>query len=112
MPRRQPLRSTSSCKSSACHFPPSSRRAMSNSALKSRRQPVRDAGEDNPAVSQSSTPVFFVIPAYNEGELIGQVIREVRFRYPNIIVVDDGSTDHTARVAAETGAITLQHLVN
>lgn len=48
--------------------------------------------------------------AYNEASKIGRVID----RFPpglveRIVVVDDGSTDETARVAAEKGAVILAH---
>ena len=58
--------------------------------------------------------VSVVIPAYNEGEHVaGQVnaVREVLARsgWPfEIIVVDDGSTDHTAIEADSTGARVLR----
>jgi glycosyltransferase involved in cell wall biosynthesis len=48
-----------------------------------------------------------IIPAYNEAKRIGDVL-EVATRHPlidEIIVVDDGSTDHTARVAMGFGAV-------
>jgi glycosyltransferase involved in cell wall biosynthesis len=50
------------------------------------------------------TEMSFVIPAYNEEECIGAVLEELvqvidRNRYEaEVIVVDDGSTDHTAAV--------------
>lgn len=56
--------------------------------------------------------VFFVIPAYNEAESVGTVVRRVRERYPQVVVVDDGSRDQTAAAAAEAGATVLRHLLN
>ncbi len=53
-----------------------------------------------------------VIPAHNEGERIGPVIRAAQKHVENIIVVDDGSEDDTARRAEETGATVLRHRVN
>lgn len=50
--------------------------------------------------------VSAIVPAYNEAERIGAVLRpltEIR-RIEQIIVVDDGSTDHTAHVAQAWGA--------
>ena len=46
------------------------------------------------------------MPALNEEATIGSVIAEVRDVFPDcdILVVDDGSTDSTARVAASAGA--------
>lgn len=61
----------------------------------------------------NDTPtIYFVIPAYNEGRSVGQVIRRVLGRYENVVVVDDGSADNTAEEAARAGAVVLAHLVN
>lgn len=52
-----------------------------------------------------------VIPALNESLNIGAVVRGiVPFALP--IVVDDGSTDDTAQLAAEAGAIVVRHARN
>ncbi len=56
--------------------------------------------------------IFFVIPAYNEGPCIGDVVRRVRSRFPEVVVVDDGSVDQTGQAAAEAGATVLTHLIN
>jgi polyprenyl-phospho-N-acetylgalactosaminyl synthase len=56
--------------------------------------------------------VFFVIPAYNEAGSVGRVVEQVRGRYPNVVVVDDGSSDETASVATRAGAVTVRHLIN
>lgn len=48
-----------------------------------------------------------VIPAYNEEESVGRVVREVFAKLPgmNLLVIDDGSVDDTARMAREAGAM-------
>jgi glycosyltransferase involved in cell wall biosynthesis len=55
--------------------------------------------------------VIVVLPAYNEAAVIEQVVREVRARWP-CIVVDDGSTDDTAAIALNAGATVARHIVN
>ncbi|GAB7387244.1 hypothetical protein BSNK01_10800 [Bacillaceae bacterium] len=50
-----------------------------------------------------------IIPAYNEEEAVGEVIRQVpRHFHPevhvSVIVIDDGSTDRTAEAARRAGA--------
>lgn len=56
--------------------------------------------------------VFCVIPAYNEEENIEQVVRDVAAAVDRTVVVDDCSTDDTARLAEQAGATVLRHLVN
>ncbi|MEH1056807.1 glycosyltransferase family 2 protein [Micromonospora sp. CPCC 206171] len=50
--------------------------------------------------------VLIIIPALNESGSIAEVVGEVRGELPgvDVLVVDDGSTDRTAAVAAAAGA--------
>ncbi|HEU4565472.1 MAG TPA: sugar phosphate nucleotidyltransferase [Gemmatimonadaceae bacterium] len=48
--------------------------------------------------------VSVVIPAYNEEESIGYVVRDFRDRVHEVFVVDNSSADRTAAVAREAGA--------
>lgn len=58
--------------------------------------------------------ITVVIPAYNEERTIGHVIKGVREQLPQarILVIDDGSTDSTAREAREASAQVISHPVN
>jgi glycosyltransferase involved in cell wall biosynthesis len=56
--------------------------------------------------------VWLVIPAYNEGPVVGDVIESAREVFPNIVCVDDGSLDDSAEVVAGTGAHLVRHPVN
>ncbi len=62
--------------------------------------------------------VSIVIPAFNEEGAIQTVIADVREILvqhgvsPEIIIVDDGSTDGTAKMAAAAGATVLRHRSN
>ncbi len=56
-----------------------------------------------------SRDVLVVIPAYNEEDSLGRVIRQVREAMPaaDIVVVNDGSTDATPQIAEGYGATVL-----
>lgn len=58
--------------------------------------------------------VSVLIPAYNEGAAIGDVVARVRAAgaWHEVIVVDDGSTDGTGERAAAAGAIVVRHPYN
>jgi len=56
--------------------------------------------------------LWVVIAAYNEAEVIHQVVQSVRARYPNVVVVDDCSVDGTLDAARNAGAVVLRHAVN
>ena len=70
---------------------------------------------ENPAGRRPDTgdvSVFVVVPAYNESEVVGQVVESLRRDYPNVVVVDDGSTDETREAAKAAGATVLRHVIN
>jgi glycosyltransferase involved in cell wall biosynthesis len=51
-------------------------------------------------------------PAYNEEKYIGTVILQARQHADRVIVVDDGSTDRTYKVAELAGATVIRHESN
>src|SRR5215468_9048386 len=67
------------------------------------------------ALPQTASLVSIVIPAFNEENGLAAVLFELRSwseRGAEIIVVDDGSTDNTARIAAEGGTRVIRHRNN
>src|SRR5262249_14627543 len=63
--------------------------------------------------SQYDGGIWIVVPAYNEARVLSGVISDLkRDGQREIIVVDDGSSDATAEVAAGCGAVVLRHPIN
>lgn len=62
--------------------------------------------------------ISFIIPSYNEESSIGHLLSELQkllldLHLPHeIIVVDDGSSDDTAKIAQKMGAVLLRHPTN
>lgn len=59
-----------------------------------------------PAAWVSGRRVLVIVPAWNEQASIGTTVSEIRACVPeaDLLVVDDGSSDHTRQRAAEAGA--------
>jgi glycosyltransferase involved in cell wall biosynthesis len=58
--------------------------------------------------------VLILIPAYNEGVRIAEVVKSVHSVVPDydILVVNDGSRDNTAAAAEAAGAMVVSHPFN
>lgn len=54
--------------------------------------------------------VLIVVPSWNEEQVVGATITEIRVTLPDVdvLVVDDGSTDDTAKAARSAGARVLE----
>ena len=52
------------------------------------------------------------LPAFNEEKNIASIITQLKKKYKLIIVCDDGSSDLTAEIAEEMGAIVVKHKKN
>ncbi|MGZ4548160.1 MAG: glycosyltransferase family 2 protein [Blastococcus sp.] len=53
-----------------------------------------------------------VVPLYNEATVIADVVRGIREAFPQVVCVDDGSSDGSAVAARKGGAVVVQHPVN
>ena len=79
---------------------------------------LNDAGFGELADDQSIKCVSIIIPAYNEQLAVRETVVELKqiFEVTNIdaeiIIVDDGSKDNTAREAKAAGARVIQHRSN
>lgn len=62
-------------------------------------------------MTSDHSPILALIPAHNEAARIAPVIAGARQHLP-VLVVDDGSTDDTARVASAAGAEVVRQTPN
>ena len=53
-----------------------------------------------------------VIPAYDVAKTIGDLVQRTKALGFEVLVIDDGSHDRTAALAAERGALVISHLQN
>ena len=62
----------------------------------------------------NKSEVSIIIPACNEAQTIGDVVKKIKSLYPDfeIIVINDGSNDSTVDVARDAGAIIYSHPYN
>lgn len=64
-------------------------------------------------VAVQPTDLWVVVAAYNEEPRLAQTLAGLRAHgYENVVVVDDGSRDHTSDVALTSGVWVLRHLLN
>lgn len=79
------------------------------------QQPDMEVHGMHPRFS-TTPPLAIIIPAYNEETGIGKTLQslrgEPRLTGAEIVVVDDGSSDRTAEIAAEHGATVIRNWTN
>lgn len=56
--------------------------------------------------------IMAIVGAFNEEKTIGSVVRDLFRHVEEVVVIDDGSRDHTAERAREAGATVLIHMLN
>lgn len=55
---------------------------------------------------------WVIIPVFNEATVVTQVVEDLRTVFPNVVCVDDGSTDGSAGRIASTDAHLVRHPIN
>lgn len=72
----------------------------------------RDISSGKQPADSEQRKIFVVVSAYNEAQTVGTVVRDLRQRYPSVVVVDDGSSDDTSSEILSAGGTLLRHLIN
>lgn len=69
-------------------------------------------------MTRSKNKICLILPAYNEARVVASVVTDLqavfdrsKFDY-QIVVIDDGSDDNTAKISKATGAKTIRHIIN
>lgn len=70
------------------------------------RNAFPDAGQE------SFEDTWLIVPCYNEGQVIQEVLSSARETFPNIVAVNDGSRDNSAQAIHAAGAHLVNHPVN
>ena len=63
-------------------------------------------------VGIDTSSVWIIVPAFNEAQVIGAVVADLRAVFVHVVCVDDGSRDDTADIALRAGAHVVSHPVN
>jgi polyprenyl-phospho-N-acetylgalactosaminyl synthase len=61
---------------------------------------------------ETNSDAWIIIPLFNESEVVGPVISELRMHFAHVICVDDGSSDRSGEIARAEGARVLTHPLN
>ncbi len=62
--------------------------------------------------AQRHADTWLIIPVYNEGAVIAAVLEDALRTFPNIVCVDDGSSDDSSAQIRTSGARLVRHPVN
>ncbi|MHA2787923.1 glycosyltransferase family 2 protein [Corynebacterium sp. S7] len=63
-------------------------------------------------MTQDFADTWLIVPCYNEGQVIEEVLSHARETFPNIVAVNDGSADDSAQAIHAAGAHLVNHPVN
>ena len=56
--------------------------------------------------------VWVIIRCFNESQVVRGVIEELRQHFPNVVGVDDGSSDTSSAEMVAAGAVVVRHAIN
>lgn len=71
-----------------------------------------DSTHSDSTHSDFAPAAWIIIPAFNEAQVIGDVVAELRSVFDHVVCVDDGSLDGTGEIALRAGAHLVRHPVN
>ncbi len=66
----------------------------------------------NASIEATRLKIVAAIPCFNTGHYIGDIVSKAKEHVDQVIVVDDGSNDGTAKTAKTAGALVIGHVSN
>ncbi|HEY2043320.1 MAG TPA: glycosyltransferase family 2 protein [Jatrophihabitans sp.] len=69
-------------------------------------------GQSSADIQDANRDVWVIVRCFNEAEIVGDVIRDLRRFFPNVVGVDDGSLDASSQKMSSAGAWVVRHPVN
>jgi glycosyltransferase involved in cell wall biosynthesis len=104
-----PLLSAADLPATTCAVLLSPRIARSGGCAADLAIPPEQNGTATPKGETTYSSVLVIVPAHNEQENIGHVVKEIKQNapYADVLVINDGSSDATAEMAQRSGADVL-----
>src|SRR5512141_850702 len=68
--------------------------------------------DEAPVRTTDNRDVWVVVPTYNAAPVVRSVVESLREAFPNVVGVDDGSTDGSMRELLAGGARLVRHPIN
>jgi len=87
-------------------------RAGTLGAVCEQRSPHARFDRSTIIVNSIASRTWLVVPLFNEAQVVREVIEHARQTFPNIVCVDDGSSDDSVAEARAGGASVVQHPFN
>lgn len=89
-------------------------REQTHTVMKQKRKIIKQETRThlNQKTSHFAARSLVIIPCYNEAATVGSLVEQAKRYVDTVVVVDDGSSDRTAEIAQNAGAVVLSHLKN
>jgi len=62
--------------------------------------------------NKTSTRTLAIIPCFNEEATIGSLVLKTKKHVDEVLVIDDGSSDDTSKIAKDAGAVVISNIAN
>lgn len=74
--------------------------------------PISTHPKEQPISTSVTQRTWLIVPLYNEAQVVREVVAAAKKTFPNIVCVDDGSSDASVAEARAGGAVVVCHPIN